>query len=150
MTLKPKTKKAFLTEYKVGTQKYGADIMAYTLKEAERVAGERNIGETVIGNGAQSYDGYGRRISIEELNPDFKKLNDYEFLIELPRIIHSACFLSYIAFKSGKISIEELIGDNGILHELIHLLNGSHVTKREIRRTRGKYEHLQSITPGAF
>lgn len=139
-----------MTSYKVGKGEYGSDIWAKSIQEASKFAIKRNIGEEVLGLGSTVFDGYGRKIPGELLNPDFRKINNYEFLRELPRIIHSACFLSYIAIKSGALRIDECLCDEGIVHELIHLLNNSELTERHINKVRGKFERLQSITPGAF
>lgn len=142
--------KRFVTSYKQGKNKFGSHIYAKSFKEAERIVVERNIGEIVIGISGGTTDGYGRHVPEELENPDFRKINDYQFLNLLPQIIHSANFLGFIAFKSGKIKIEELIGDHGVIHELVHLMESEILNTRQIKRTRGLFYNLQSKVPSNF
>lgn len=142
-------KKKFCTSYQTNYKKYGAHIWAKSWKEAEAIAKQRGIGEKVDGQSMKLEDGYGRKVPEEIANPDFKKLNDYEFLLQLPQIIHTACFLGWIAFNTGKLKIEQLLGDEGIIHKLAHL-NNEGVDTRTIRRARGRFEQLQKLAIGHY
>ena len=34
--------------------------------------------------------------------------------------VHAACFLSFVALKSGVATVEETLGDKGLVHEMVH------------------------------
>lgn len=142
--------KKFLTSYKQGSGKYGSHIYAKSYKQAEQIAMDRNIGEKVVGVSSGAVDGYNRKVPEDISNPDFKDLSDFEFLHALPQILHSACFLSFIAVSSNQSTLQSLIGDEGVIHELIHLLNGSNVNMRSIAKARKLFRELQSKVPENF
>ena len=35
-------------------------------------------------------------------------------------VIHMACFVGFLALKSGVVSIEDVLGDVGLIHEIAH------------------------------
>lgn len=126
-------------------KKYLAHIYAESFEDADNVVIMRNLKEKVLGKSGIIKDGYGNTITEEILNPDFKDLTDYEFMFQLPKILHTACYLCMIGYFSKRVHPINILGDNGILHELIHLLNGTDITTRRIRRVRGKFMQLQQI-----
>lgn len=140
--------KKYSTSYRVNNNTYGSYIYAKSLSDAEMLAEKRNIGETVYGVAGIVKDGYGRTVPEDLINPDFRDLNDYEFLHNLPAVIHSACFMGFIAASSGVFTVAELLGDEGVVHELVHLMNGSRLSTRNIRRARGKFMELQNKVTG--
>lgn len=135
--------KKFVTQYKINGTKYGSHIYAKNLFDAESFARMRCMGEKILGESESLLNGYGKPVPDEIDNPDFRNLSDYEFLHRLPQIIHSAIFLGYVAIKSGRATVE-ILSDEGIIHQLNHLLNGD-VDKRKIRRARGKFMSLQNL-----
>lgn len=118
----------FLTEYFQGDERYSSHIYAKSYHAANRLAIIRNIGEAIIG---------------EDI--------DYKYIAKEPETIvealHEACFLSYLVLKSGKLGIDEILGDRGILHEMAHLL---HLSDKRIgaQEFYGQLAHLRSIIPG--
>jgi hypothetical protein len=44
---------------------------------------------------------------------------------KLGKLIHTLCFLSEVFIKSGIISYEEFLNDNGIIHEISHEIDFS-------------------------
>lgn len=102
--LNTKTFINYLTEYKLENESYSFFVTANSLKEAEEIINIRNIGEKIVGE--------------LENSPIPKTLNSLELL-------HYVSFLSFIALKSGKLTIEEVLGDRGVLHELIHIISGT-------------------------
>lgn len=59
--------------------------------------------------------------SYKEVIADYKRfssMTDERFLANLPDILHFAVYTSYIK----ELSIENTIADEGIIHQLIHLL----------------------------
>lgn len=137
--------KKFITQYRIYSAKYGSHIYAENLKTAELIAAKRNLGEKILGESESLLNGYGKTIPDEIDNPNFRKLSDYEFLHHLPQIIHSAIFLGYVAIKSDRATVE-ILSDEGIIHQLNHLLIGD-IDKRKIRRARGKFIQLQRLVP---
>lgn len=137
--------KKFITEYNQGTRKFGSHVWAASEKIATDIITKRNIGEKIIGVGVLLTDGYMRKINIEEANPTFKDLTDFDFVKKLPHIIHSACFLCFITNKDNSV-----LSDTGIIHELIHLLTSEHTTTRDIRIVRKQFLKLQREAIGFY
>ncbi len=138
--------KKYITEYKVDNEKYSSHIYSKSFKEAEKIAEKRNIGEKVMGISSGTKDGYGRIIPEELKNPDFRNLSDYDFIKQLPDIIHTACFLGFIS-SHGNNPID-VLSDEGVLHNLIHLMVCSETNTRMIRRVRGDFYELQNSIQG--
>lgn len=61
----------------------------------------------------------------------YSGLSDENFVSTLPNIIHFACIVSYIK----ELKNEQTLSDEGIIHQLVHLLNGNDtsITLQEIR-----------------
>jgi len=96
----------FLTEYMQDGTKFGSHVFARSYKGAEKICIARNIGEKVLG------------VLPEpdlDVNPSENPMQS----------LHEACFLSYLALKAGTLSIDEVLGDKGILHEMTHVLHFS-------------------------
>ena len=39
---------------------------------------------------------------------------------------HMACFVGFLALKSGAATVDEILGDRGLVHEIVHCLVGDH------------------------
>lgn len=116
----------FITEYKTGGRTYGSEILAVDQEDAERICQERNIGEVVAGQGSKK---------------SILTISD----------IHMICFMSFIALKSGKMTIDEVLGDGGVLHEAIHMIDtmdGS-FTESSLRELEDKLVRLIDVTHSA-
>lgn len=118
-------------------------LYAKSWKEAEVIAEKRNIGEKILGVSAGVKDGYNRKISAETYSPTFIKITDYDFINQLPKIIHLACFLCFVGANQKTLTINDCISDNGIIHKLIHLMNEDRLTKTKIRTMRIRFVRLQ-------
>jgi hypothetical protein len=116
------TRTLFLTEYSVGDETYGSEILATDEKEAALICTERGIGESVLGESDS------KPITIKD--------------------IHMICFMSFIALKSGKMTVDEILSDRGVLHEAIHILDGFVDDKIKEEFT-GKLKRLVEITHSA-
>ena len=69
---------------------------------------------------------------LRELYHEFKEMDDKEFLLNLPRVLHFSCIISF--FK--ELPTYLVLGDRGIIHEIAHLLNpdtASGVNLEELR-----------------
>lgn len=116
-------KQKYLTEYYHGGSTYGSEIYASSKKEAEDICRKRNIGERVLGIHKTKYP------------KGYKEPTGHNALI------HEACFLGFICIKAGILSVDDILGDTGILHMLIH----KEWDKQEIVI---RMEYLRGITPG--
>lgn len=61
-------------------------------------------------------------LSYRELRDDYiryRLLPDDEFIAQLPQILHFACFVCYVK----EIGSDRALSDEGIVHELVHLMN---------------------------
>ena len=90
--------------------------------------------------------GFGRySFDYQSLKQDFeryKKMSDVEFIANLPKVLHYASFICYVKnLPSSQVHI-----DNGIMHELIHLLNGDSEAGRNIRKIRKMFVKQLSLT----
>lgn len=56
-------------------------------------------------------------------------LSDTEFLNALPSALHLACIICYLKEKPTYI----VLADDGIIHELAHLIDGSEANLQEVR-----------------
>lgn len=69
---------------------------------------------------------------LKEKHAEFCQMSDIKFMANLAHAAHLACVIGYLK----EIPAEHLIGDKGIVHELIHLMcipDGNTRTLREIR-----------------
>lgn len=53
-------------------------------------------------------------------------------------VLHSLCYLGFLAARHGVATAEQLVGDDGPLHELAHFLAGPNMRAGKMR------EHLES------
>ena len=118
-------KTKFITEYPVGSDFYSSYVFADDLENAKEVCRRRNIGEVVIGTTDNI-----------ESNKD----------LDMKDVLHEVIFLSYIGLKSNTISLEETLGDKGIVHEVSHFFcDNKNIQKKELIK---KIEWLRKIIIG--
>lgn len=97
----------FLTDYSEGDGTYGAYIEADTLAHARQIAGQRGLNERIMGRvGAAAMPNRLRAL-----------IEDGEWL----EAAHEACFLGFVGLSSGALTPRDLLGDQGLVHELLHL-----------------------------
>lgn len=67
-----------------------------------------------------------------------------------PDVLHSICYLGFLAGRHGLVSAEQLVGDDGPLHELAHFLSmGEKVRHGKMRQhLEARVAWLESIVPG--
>lgn len=108
------SKKVYLTIYK--SEKYGDTFSSYVLASSKEEALEkikiRNIGE-----------------SLEDALPVNVKAYDIIDAVSFfdskkyKTCLHAVMFMSYVLSKAGKIKAEDTIADQGIVHEILHVLS---------------------------
>lgn len=97
----------FLTDYADGNGTYGAYIEAENLAHARQVAAQRGLNERVLG-----------KIASPMMQNRLRQLiRDEEWL----EAVHEATFLGFVGLMSGALTPRDLLGDNGLVHELLHL-----------------------------
>ena len=115
----------YLTEYSPWGKKplpespiglYGSHIWARSFPDAERKAKLRGLGERVAGRvlmqkGARPHELPSQMVLSKRLSWKRKV-----------RIIHATCFLCFLLARSNKWPTEGTMGDEGILHQVIHSL----------------------------
>lgn len=101
----------FLCAYKLKGFNYGSYIFAPDYETAVKLIDIRNIGEIedYLSDTAWTWD------------HDFSELDFNTFMKKLPDIIHQLNFAGWIGMKSGKVDVDDVVGDYGVLHELSHL-----------------------------
>jgi hypothetical protein len=115
--------KKFITEYSLGSETYSCSLYASCEDEALRLCIERGLGEKIIGTSNVNVS-----ISAKEL--------------------HLITFMSFIALKSGKMTPDEILSDRGILHEAVHIMDGSFDESTMIE-FKNKLNHLVRVTHSA-
>jgi hypothetical protein len=99
-----------ITTYVINGTAYSSYILGNRITRIKKMVNQRGLNESVE---SQVMD-------IKPM-PDYQNLSDNEFMEMLPEIIHTATFLSFIALKANTITVEDVLGDEGVLHELTHL-----------------------------
>lgn len=125
----------YVTTYHVGNTPYGCHIYATSTRQAEAIARKRNIGERVEGRGEAPVKKYG-------LTPIQK--------------LHQATFLGWIGIKAGLLTEDDVVGDRGLVHEMIHMMETADDQQEELDENYSAYwklfhtrfEKLQRLIPG--
>jgi hypothetical protein len=92
------------TRYHIGH--YGNRIFALNRHHAEKCARDRGMNEVVwLESRAPNYP----RASTALRKSGFRR-----------DVLHNLCFMSHMALKSGVATSEEILGDEGLIHEYIH------------------------------
>ncbi|MDM1514697.1 hypothetical protein [Myroides odoratimimus] len=131
--------KGVLTEYKVGENIYSSYIIGDKIEEIESKLSLRNLNESIISE-----------IMHIETIIDYSKLKNEELIKRYSEFIHTICFLSYLCYKANKINCEELLNDEGILHEIIHINHKGSFTNKELEISRSLFVKLKRNTIGVF
>lgn len=97
----------FLTDYAEGSGTYGAYIQADTKPHARQLAQRRGLNERVLG-----------KIAAPALPNRLRQLIRDEQWIDAA---HEACLLGFVGLMSGALTPRDVVGDNGLVHELLHL-----------------------------
>lgn len=71
---------------------------------------------------------------------------DDEFLNNLGKILHYSAFMSFVL----KLDNKETLSDEGIIHQLIHLLNENTKSYTNLADVREKFEDLFGSVPVSF
>lgn len=133
-------KKGVLTTYYIDNIPYGSYVLGDCLEKISTAIKERGLGETM-------------ESGLMELTPltDYSILEDDELIKNLPEVLHAICYISFIALQSNKISIAQVLGDHGVIHELTHILaNVEGWNKKSLGSTRDLIKTVQSNAVGLY
>lgn len=92
---------------------YGSHLHARSFREARKIARLRNLNETVIGQKPLNLCPY--RPPSEWLKKRRPNPTD---------VFHSLCWMGHLALKSGVATVDEILGDQGLIHEYAHMRSG--------------------------
>lgn len=98
----------YLTAYAMGGGYYGAYVEADSLRHAHLLVAQRGLGERVESGPLK------RPALPNQLTQHIKAENWLE-------AAHEAAFLGFIGISSGALTAREVLGDSGLVHELLHL-----------------------------
>lgn len=100
----------FLRDAEGGRHRFRTRILA-TPETIDEIVKARNIGETV-----EPLDPVpARRPPVERTLADSIETGGFT-----AEALHMACFVGFLALKSGVASIEDVLGDFGLIHEVAH------------------------------
>jgi len=86
------------------------------------VSNDEDVEEMIEKRGLdEKYDGYGAKDS-------FKPICVWRYLLddEIDKALHAATFLGFIGLKSGVLTVDEVLGDYGFIHEIAHYVDNTH------------------------
>lgn len=101
------------TEYREGGARYGFQIEAVNETEARAILLKRGIGESLMSSGVVGGQ------------PEFR-LPELISSGKFVAAMHEACALGWIALESGASNARELLGDDGLIHQLAHLADNTY------------------------
>ena len=143
--------KFFMTQYSVGeSPSWFTSVFRCSPKDVNEVISQRNIGEcsyrdwkgkavpsvTRKGVGYRMFEKLSDRLESRELQPEAED-------------IHASCYFGYIALQSGSATPEDLLGDKGIIHELVHnMLYPGDPAVSEIKELIKKVKSIEDKIPG--
>ena len=133
-------KKGVLTTYYINNVPYASYILGDDMCKIRAAVELRNLKEEIVSD-----------ITDIEVLPDYSKLTDEEFLSQLPELLHTLCYTSFLALSAGLANLEEILGDEGVIHELTHILSnveGCH--KKSLSCVRDLFNSVQLKAVGLY
>jgi hypothetical protein len=130
-----------ITSYRINNSQYASYILGENINAIKKIAAKRNLNETIDST----------IMEITSPLPDYTLLSDEDILNQKEELLHTICFLSFVSLKSKKIKIEEVLGDEGVIHEISHLLSGSFSEqKKSLTNVRDLIKKLHQTAIGLY
>lgn len=110
---------------------YGGYLWANDLRHAKRVAKRRGLNERVEGEMTKN-----PRRRVYTLPSQWlakRKPRDAD-------VMHALCWLGHMALKSGAATADELLGDEGLIHEFVHMRSGLSGRRKKLIAMAAKFE----------
>lgn len=101
----------FLTSYPVGRNQFGSCVIAKDKDTAKRLLAKRRTQEKIISAGS-------RPIARDRINITARLFRQKRYI----QCIHTLVFLGNLLINAKMIKPCELLADDGLLHEIVHLL----------------------------
>lgn len=132
------------TMYFSGGRMLASYIVADTMEEAEQLRTLRNIGEKIDSD-----------VIVIETLPDYRKATNTELLKSFPAVIKQISFLSCVAFASGKLSLDQVLGNMSLVDKLSAVVTMACPPYDQgdgtvVNETRALLYVLQDAAPGTF
>lgn len=118
---------------------YSSFIFAKNRAHADALAIKRNMGEKVICRWVRR-----GRVSPYEL-PSAQLLKRSLTPTRKFNIIHGVCFMGYILLRSKRADAAHVLGDEGVLHQVIHGMQFGYPYRHELA---DRVRHYERLTPG--
>jgi hypothetical protein len=113
-----------------------SEIWASSRAEAERIAADRQMGPITAARGER-----------KEFRPSI--LSSLPGGWARPDVLHSLCYLSFLAGRHGLAGPTDLVGDGSPLHELAHYLSGPNMRGgKMLAFLQDRVAWLESLIPG--
>jgi hypothetical protein len=117
---------------------YGGYLFARDLKEAKRFAKKRGLNEGVMHRCGQS-----KPYTLPSEWRAKRKADD-------KKVMHALCWVAHMALQSGVADANELLGDQGLVHEYLHMrCNGTPKRKRLIEMAKDIERRIPGLMPPA-
>jgi len=144
----------FLTEYRAWPDEalndkspigaYSSFIWASSLRQARRLAKRRRIGERVMGQSLGRSLGKRRPYSPPSIMLRKRRLTNRQKL----DVVHGAVFLMFLLARQesmGAMGVAAILGDEGLLHSLVHSLTTGWPRRKAVTRM---MEDAERMVPG--
>lgn len=114
---------------------YGADLWARNHRHAVEVAEQRGFGERIISGPSRK--------------PTTHKLVSAQIEAHAPwdAVLHNAIFMGWVALRCRVATVDEILGDGGLVHEIMHARVG--VTGPGYRKRLASHARaIEALIPG--
>lgn len=148
-------RKLYLTTYQVknltnsGSSKYTSYLLAASDENATLIAKKRGLGEVIESQGSTNFKDVFSRPEVL-----FDKVYDKPPTHRGNRpvnLLHLTCFLLNVGEVSGRVKMSDFFRDNGLVHQLVHLINISTFELGEdIQVARSQLIELANAAPEMF
>lgn len=106
-----------LTKYDVsGRGAYGSYCVGTSKAEIQKILLTRGLNEII-----DSKVRYLHKAERFTERYKFDQLTKKDITDNRRSIMHNVCYMGYVLLKSGKYHVDQILGDNGVLHNLIHI-----------------------------
>lgn len=132
------------------TECYGTVVLAPSKSALKRLLEQRGLGE----NYREHYDmpPRGRSAPCQPFRKILLKRNKpiTQRRKAMLQVLHQALFVGWLAVRSGRMHIDELVSDKGVLHLIAHQLLGINCTARDWEHLLDRLRHLETLAPECF
>lgn len=99
----------FSTNYYIDGRPFGGEIEADDLQHAQMLAIQRGLNEVIDSQGSKRATSLGG-------------LRGYMANRQWDQAVHEATFLGFVGLTSGALTVREVMGDRGLIHEIAHFM----------------------------